>query len=122
MTLQNTRIGRMTGDVPPALSCFELAARELRVLGITLTRLPGEYRVNFHNGTDATACITETLEDAIEHGRALARASPAKLVRPARKRPLRMTPKVVRRRMIRAHNRCMRARAIRQEREDGLPP
>lgn len=28
---------------------------ELRALGITLTRLPGEYRVNYRNGTDATA-------------------------------------------------------------------
>lgn len=111
----------MTGDVPPALSCFELAARELRVLGITLTRLPGEYRVNFHNGTDATACITETFEDAIEHGRALARASPAKLVRPARKRPLRVTPKAIRRRMIRAHNRRLRARYFKKH-EDRLPP
>jgi hypothetical protein len=40
----------MTGD-PPALSRFELAARELRALGIVMTRLPGEYRVNYRSGT-----------------------------------------------------------------------
>jgi hypothetical protein len=40
----------MTGD-PPALSRFELAARELRALGIVMTRLPGEYRVNYRTGT-----------------------------------------------------------------------
>jgi hypothetical protein len=40
----------MTGD-PPALSRFQLAARELRALGIVMTRLPGEYRVNYRSGT-----------------------------------------------------------------------
>jgi hypothetical protein len=39
----------MTGG-PPALSRFELAARELRALGIVMTRLPGEYRVNYRSG------------------------------------------------------------------------
>jgi hypothetical protein len=33
-------------DHPPLLSPFELAARELRALGITITRLPGAYCVN----------------------------------------------------------------------------
>ena len=37
----------MTGEAP---SPFEIAAAELRKLGLDLTRLPGEYRVNFHNG------------------------------------------------------------------------
>jgi hypothetical protein len=44
----------MTGKAP-ALSPFELAQAELRKLGITLARLPGEYRINFRNGADATA-------------------------------------------------------------------
>ena len=47
-------------DLAP--SPFEIATAELRRLGLDLTRLPGEYRVNFQNGTDATAQIAETLE------------------------------------------------------------
>jgi hypothetical protein len=45
-----------------ALSPFELAAAELRKLGIRLTRLPGEYRVNFHNGAESTAQPAETID------------------------------------------------------------
>jgi hypothetical protein len=41
----------MTGNPSPALSRFELAARKLRALGIVMTRLPGEYRVNYRSGT-----------------------------------------------------------------------
>jgi hypothetical protein len=66
----------MTGD-PPALSRFELAARELRALGIVVTRLPGEYRMNYRSGTTSPA-----------HGK-------------RGRRPRRMTPKAMRRRMIR---------------------
>src|SRR5947208_2959866 len=109
----------MTGD-PPALSRFELAARELRALGITLTRLPGEYRINFRTGTDATARMVETLDHALELGRTMAAEAPAPPGPAHGKRdrgPLRMTPKAIRRRMIRAHNRRMRARAIRRARE-----
>ena len=110
----------MTGDEPPPLSRFELAARELRALGVTLAALPGEYRVNFSGGGDATAYLTDDLDDAIEHGRAVARAAEAKPPPPARKwQKKKMTPKAIRRRMIRAHNRRMRARAIRQQREGG---
>ena len=65
----------MTGD-PPALSRFELAARELRALGITLTRLPGEYRINFRTGADATAHMVETLDQALELGRTMAAEAP----------------------------------------------
>jgi len=52
----------MTGDPP---SPFELAAAELRALGITLASLPGEYRVNYRNGQDATARHAETLDEAL---------------------------------------------------------
>ncbi len=38
-------------------SVFEIAAAELRALGIILARLPGEYRVNYRDGTDATVRI-----------------------------------------------------------------
>ena len=45
----------------PSPSPFDSASAELRRPGITLTSLPGEYRVNFHNGADATARLAETL-------------------------------------------------------------
>jgi hypothetical protein len=106
----------MTGD--PSPSPFELAARELRVLGITLANLPGEYRVNYRNGSDATARMAETLDEALALGRQLAAAAPAP-AQPAhgkrRRRPLRMTPKAVNRRRRMAHLRCMRARALRKD-------
>jgi len=40
--------------MPDTVSRFELAAAELRALGIVLTQLPGEYRVNYRNGGDGT--------------------------------------------------------------------
>ena len=76
--------GYMTGD--PCPSPFELAAAELRPLGIALARLPGEYRVNFRNAGDTSVRTAETLDEALELGRS-----------------------------IRQHNRRMRARAIRQQ-------
>ena len=102
----------MTDSVSP----FELAAAELRALGVVLTRLPGEYRVNYRNGGDGTARLAEDLEQALEFGRALAADAPATAVHRGR-RPLRMTPKAVRRRMIRQHNRRLRARMLRRQRE-----
>jgi hypothetical protein len=101
----------MTGD--PSLSPFELAAAELRALGITLGRLPGEYRVNLRNGTEATAQTVETLDEALALGRSMATETPAPAAGPTqgtRRRPRRMTPKAIRRRMIRAHNRRAWAR------------
>jgi hypothetical protein len=96
----------MTGDHPPALSRFELTAAELRSLGITVTRLPGEYRVNYRTGTDATARTVETLDQALELGRTMTADAPTP-PSPAHgkqgHRPLRMMPKAVRRRMIRQH-------------------
>lgn len=102
----------MTDPVSP----FELAAAELRALGIVLTRLPGEYRVNYRNGGDGTARLAEDLEQAVELGRALAADAPAPAARRGR-RPLRMTPKAVRRRKIKAHNYRLRARALKQGEE-----
>jgi hypothetical protein len=91
----------------------------LRALGIVLTRLPGEYRVNYRNGGDGAARLAENLDQAVELGRALAAAAPATPVRKGRRRrPLRMTPKAVRRRIIRQHNRRLRARMLRKQRED----
>jgi hypothetical protein len=48
-------------------SPFELAAAELRALSISLTRLPGEYRVNYRNGGDGTARLAEDLEQGADH-------------------------------------------------------
>ena len=89
----------MTGD-PPALSRFELAAVELRGLGITVTCLPGEYRVNFRTGAGATA------PPGPAHGK-------------RGRRSRRMTPEAIRRRMIRTHNCRMRARALKKARARG---
>jgi hypothetical protein len=73
--------------------------------------LPGEYRVNFRNGIDATARNADTLDEAVQLGRSMAADAPASAA-PAqgtrRRRPRRMTPKAIRRRMIRAHNHRMR--------------
>jgi hypothetical protein len=108
-------------------SLFELAAAELRRTGIILQQRPGEYCVNVKSGSAATAYVTDDLADAIEHGRALAAALPSPEIpdppestRPKRRRrqPLRMTPKAIRRRMIRAHNHRLRARALKQQRDE----
>ena len=104
--------------MPDTVSRFELAAAELRALGIVLTQLPGEYRVNYRNGGDGTVRLAEDLEQAVELGRALAASAPATPARPGR-RPLRMTAKAIRRRKIKAHNYRLRARALKQQREEG---
>ena len=92
---------------------FELATAELRKLGITLRQLPGECSVNFRDGSDATTTRprhwTKHLRSARQWPQR-SRAAGASRGRRSR-RPLRMTPKAVRRRMIRQHNRRMRARA-----------
>jgi len=92
---------QMTGDA--ALTPFEIVASELRALGITLSRLPGEYRINYRNGADATARSVETLAEALELGRAMAADKPAKqepTKKPRRRRwrRRRMTAKAWRRR------------------------
>lgn len=100
---------------------FELAAGELRKLGITLRQLPGEYQVNLTGGPEENALAAETLEEAVELGRNMAKTlAPATDTACGRqpRRPLRMTPKAVRRRMIRKHNQRMRARAIRGQKRN----
>src|SRR6202047_1685252 len=102
-----------------SLSPFELVSRELRGLGLTLRRLPGEYCVNFRNGGDVTARMAEDLDQALELGReraAEAAASRAETKQPPRRRWRRknMTPKARRRRFILGHNRRLRARALRK--------
>ena len=105
----------MTGG--PSPSPFKLASVELRRLGITLTNLPGEYRVNFHNGADATARMVETLDEALELGRSMAAERPA-LTTPAggKRRRRRMTPKAYNKRMRMQQLRRLRAQAKRDQR------
>ena len=106
-------------DAPPALSRFELAAAELRALGIVIARLPGEYRVNFRGGPEASAFCTDSLDDALALGRAMAAERPAAASPGAgprrRRRPRRMTPKAYNRRLRMAHMGRLRARARRQQ-------
>jgi hypothetical protein len=104
-------------DLAP--SPFALAAAELRRLGVDLARFPGEYRVNFHNGSDATAQTAETVDAARDLGQAMA-AERAEAQShsggPRRRRRRRMTPKAHNRRLRLAQMRRLRASAIRQQR------
>jgi hypothetical protein len=101
-----------------SVSRFDVVAAELRALGMTIAARPGEYIVNYRDGKDETARYTDDLDEALELGRELAAAAPAAaqahtLTPPRRRRrPLKMTPKAVRRRFIRRHNQRMRARAM----------
>ena len=103
---------------------FETARAELRAIGISLTMHPGTYAVNFRGASDATAYFSDELVDAIDHGRAMAAtrraqeaadqaivAATGKPRAPRVKRRRKMTPKAMRRRMIRQHNRRLRAGA-----------
>jgi hypothetical protein len=102
---------------PP--SYFERVAAELRPLGLTLRRLPGEYCVNYRTGSDKTARFADDLDQALELGRAMAAekaAEQATAKKPPRRRwrRKRMTPKARRRRFILRHNRRLRAQAMRK--------
>jgi hypothetical protein len=102
-------------------SRFDFVAAELRALGISIRRLPGEYCVNFRNGGDATARMAEDLDQALEVGRAMAAdraTNRATTKQPPRRRWRRksMTPKARRRRFILGHNRRLRARAMQKPR------
>jgi len=111
----------MTDAEPPPLPRFELAAHELRALGIVITQLPGEHRVSTLDGNDATAVSCDELDEAVAVGRRMARERPSaparEAVAPRRRRRKPMTPKAIRRRMIRAHNRRVRWWAIKAQRE-----
>lgn len=96
---------------------YETVAAELRALGLTLRRLPGEYCVNFRDGGDDTARFADDLDQALELGRAMAAEKaaeqPTAKKSPRRRwRRKRMTPKARRRRFILRHNRRLRARAM----------
>jgi hypothetical protein len=91
---------------------------ELRVQGILITNRAGEWCVNFRGGIDATAYVTDDLQDAFEHGRAMALARQPAAAEPVKHRHKWRRPtnaKSQRRRMIKAHNYRLRARALRQQ-------
>ena len=113
----------MVGDQIPSLIMQSMD--ELRSRGVLITNRGGEWCVNAKGRTQAAEYLTNDLQDAFEHGRAMAVAGPAA---PAPEKPSEisyrkwrrpMGGKAQRRRMIKAHNYRMRARAIKKQREDG---
>jgi len=106
---------------PVSMTRYETLAAQLRAMGLTIRSLPGEYCLNFRSGGERTARFAEDLDHALEIGREM--AADAKANGTATKRPPRRqrwrkqtTPKARRRRFIRAHNRRVRARALRRRR------
>lgn len=73
--------------------------------------LPGEYHVNYEDGTGATNYVTDTLADALEHGRAMA-PPPPKLP------PMGPTGRRSRKGDIYKHNRKYLARLFRHQKEE----
>jgi hypothetical protein len=120
--------GDMTGEQIPSL--IVQIMDELRAQGILITNRGGEWSVNFRGGTETTAYVTDDLQDAFEHGRAMALACPglepgaaaspktsAVQHRPNWRRL--MNAKAARRAFIRKHNRRLRGRALREQRSEG---
>jgi hypothetical protein len=108
------------GQAPQIAADFERASAELRKLGITLRRLPGEYSVNFINAGESTARILHTLDLALAVGRIMAaergEASSTKGRGPRRRSYRPRTPKAWNRQLRKRHMRKLRARALRQQR------
>lgn len=53
---------------------FAEAKKQLRELGISLTKKDAEYRVNFYGGTEATAYYTDDIDDAYYTGKHMSSA------------------------------------------------
>jgi len=112
----------MAGEQIPSL--IMQIMDELRARGVLITNCGGDWCVNVRGGTQATEYLTDDLQDAFEHGRAMAAARPAapapekppEIIRRKWRRP--MSAGAQRRRMIKAHNHRVRARAIKKQRED----
>jgi hypothetical protein len=114
----------MTGEQIP--SPIMQIVDELRAHGVLVTSRTGEWCVNFRNGSAATAYVTDDLQDAFEHGRAMpasAAAHAAVTHTPVPKmRRRRRTPKTAKaasRALIRKHNRRVRGRALWEQRREG---
>jgi hypothetical protein len=112
----------MVGDQIPSL--IVQIIDELRGRGVLITNRGGEWCVNVRGGTQATEYLTDDLQDAFEHGRAMAAARPAapapekppEIIRRNWRSP--MSAGAQRRRIIKAHNYRLRARAIKKQRGD----
>jgi hypothetical protein len=110
----------MAGDQIPSL--ITQIMDELRARGVLITNRGGDWCVKAAGGAQPTDYLTDDLQDAFDHGRALAAAGPAvpapqkPQIRRKWRRP--MSAKAQRRRMIKAHNYRMRARAIKTRRDD----
>jgi hypothetical protein len=84
---------------------YEQAERELRLRGVILTKLPGQFQVAL--GRAEVTC--ELLEEAVVAGRRMAAEKPPETSHGARrKRPLSMRPRARIRRAIKSHNRRLR--------------
>ena len=112
----------MTGDQIPTLIIQIID--ELRARGVLITNRGGDWCVNLRRGTQATEYLTDDLQDAFEHARALAASQtaapapekPPEIIRRKWRRP--MSAGAQRRRIIKAHNSRLRARVIKKQRED----
>jgi hypothetical protein len=113
--------GHMTGERIPSL--IMQIMDELRAHGVLITNRGGEWCVNFRGGTETTAYVTDDLQDAFEHGRAMVLRAAVPPETPAVQHPCkrrrRMSAKAARRAFIRKHNRRMRGRALREQRTEG---
>ena len=65
---------------------FQAAFDELKALGLVLRQEPGQYRVNFSNGTAQTEHRTDDLQAAVTQGRKMA-AHPPPPTEPKRGEP-----------------------------------
>jgi hypothetical protein len=93
----------------PALTPFQAAVETLRLRGIVLRQLPGEYCVNFRKGAVATEYRTDELADALAHGVAMGEA-------PAPEPPLGpMGKRITMRGAMCRHNRKLAAKRLRKQ-------
>ena len=112
----------MVGDRIPSL--IMQIMDELHARGVRITNRGGEWCVNTAaGGTQATEYLTDDLQDALEHARAMAASgpqAPTSETPPSIRRKWRRTTssKVQRRRSILTHNHRMRGRALKKQRED----
>ena len=94
--------------------CFESSVQLLRQCGIHLERLPGEYRINYQNGSPSTARFAETLQYALIEGFRLAGQTPQSPHPPPRKHNRPLTLKAKRRCKILFHNHRIWARRMKR--------
>jgi hypothetical protein len=126
LTLQSilAQTDTMIGDQIPSLIIQIID--ELRARGVLITNRGGEWCVNVRRGAETTAYLTDDLQDAFEHGRAMvasqmSASAPVKPPEIHRKWRTRMGGRAQRRRIILAHNHRVRARELKKQREEKLP-